>query len=160
MLACVSGKRFDITTDGGTIEENAGSGEFGHGWIISDGVVASATMCFLGRGLQKKAKTWLLKCTHNFIVNVPMAVGATLRSPPHITGFFLSLGIWSTAEGFGGPYILGHSTDIGTALPYAILFAILFCISAGRYYGLDQWLAPRLGRLSFLATGTFKQGDR
>ena len=69
-----------------------------------------------------------------------------------VVGFFLSLGIWSTAEGFGGPYKPGQSTDIGTALPYAILFAILFCISAGYYYGLDRWLAPRLGRLSFLAT--------
>ncbi len=78
----------------------------------------------------------------------------------YIVGFFLSLVIWSTAEGFGGPYVPGHSTDIGTALPYTLLFAVLFCVSAGRYYGLDQWLAPRLGRLSFLATGTFKQGDR
>jgi len=73
-----------------------------------------------------------------------------------IVGFLLSLGIWSTAEGFGGPYALGQSTDVGTALPYAILFAILFCISAGYYYGLDRWLAPRLGRLGFLATSTFK----
>jgi len=73
-----------------------------------------------------------------------------------IVGFLLSLGIWSTAEWFGGPYKPGESTDIGTALPYAMLFAILFCISAGYYYGLDRWLAPRLGRLSFLATSTFK----
>ncbi len=78
----------------------------------------------------------------------------------YIVGILLSLTIWSTAEGFGGPYILGHSTDIGTALPYAILFATLFCISAGRYYGLDQWLTPRLGRLGFLATSPFKQSDR
>lgn len=76
-----------------------------------------------------------------------------------VVGFFLSLGIWSTAEGFGGPYKLGQSTDIGTALPYAILFAIFFCISAGYSYGLDRWLAPRLGRLSFLATRTFKEGE-
>jgi|SRR5579859_6450004 len=73
-----------------------------------------------------------------------------------LVGLLLSLGIWSTAEGFGGPYKLGESTDIGTALPYAIVFAILFCVSAGYYYGLDRWLAPRLGRLSFLATPTFK----
>lgn len=78
----------------------------------------------------------------------------------YIVGFLLSLGIWSTAEGFGGPYVPGHSTDVGTALPYAILFAVLFCVSAGYYYGLDNWLAPRLGRLSFLATSTHKQGDR
>jgi uncharacterized membrane protein YphA (DoxX/SURF4 family) len=75
----------------------------------------------------------------------------------YVGGFLLSLGIWSTAEGFGGPYVPGQSTDIGTALPYAILFAILFCISAGYYYGLDRWLAPRLGRLSFLATSSFNK---
>ena len=66
-----------------------------------------------------------------------------------IIGLLLSLGIWSTAEGFGGPYIPGQSTDLGTALPYAILFAVLFSISAGRYYGLDQWLTPRLELPSF-----------
>jgi uncharacterized membrane protein YphA (DoxX/SURF4 family) len=78
----------------------------------------------------------------------------------YIVGFLLSLGIWSTAEGFGGPYTLGHSTDVGTALPYAIIFAILFCVSAGYYYGLDRWLAPRLGRLSFLAINTFGSASR
>ncbi len=28
---------------------------------------------------------------------------------------------------------------VGTAFPYAILFLVLLCLSAGRYYGLDQW---------------------
>jgi nitrite reductase (NO-forming) len=70
----------------------------------------------------------------------------------YFVGFFLSLGIWSTAEGFGGPYKLGESTDIGTALPYALIFALLFAIAAGRYYGWDRWLAPRLGRFKFLAS--------
>ena len=74
-----------------------------------------------------------------------------------IMGLLLSLGIWSTAEGFGGPYMPGQSTDVGTALPYAILFAVLFSISAGRYYGMDQWLTPRLGRWSFLASGSIKK---
>ena len=74
-----------------------------------------------------------------------------------IVGLLLSLGIWSTAEGFGGPYMSGQSTDVGTALPYAILFAVLFSISAGRYYGMDQWLTPRLGRWSFLASGSIKK---
>ena len=72
-----------------------------------------------------------------------------------IVGIFLSLGIWSIPEGFGGPYVPGHSTDIGTAFPYAILFAVLLCVSAGRYYGVDQWLTSRLGRLGFLASGSF-----
>jgi thiosulfate dehydrogenase [quinone] large subunit len=75
----------------------------------------------------------------------------------YIVGIFLSLGIWSIPEGFGGPYIPGATTDIGTAFPYAILFVVLLCLSAGRYYGLDQWLTSRLGRLSFLASGSFRR---
>ena len=77
-----------------------------------------------------------------------------------IVGIFLSLGIWSTAEGFGGPYIPGHSTDIGTAFPYAILFAVLLFLSAGRYYGVDQWLTSKLGRLGFLASGSFRRSRK
>jgi thiosulfate dehydrogenase (quinone) large subunit len=77
-----------------------------------------------------------------------------------LVGMLLSLGIWSVPEGFGGPYIPGHSTDIGTAFPYAILFAVLLCISAGRYCGLDQWLTPRLGRLGFLASGSIGRREK
>ena len=78
----------------------------------------------------------------------------------YIVGIFLSLGIWSTAEGFGGPFIPGQSTDIGTAFPYAILFAVLLFLSAGRYYGVDQWLTAKLGRLGFLASGSFRRSRR
>jgi uncharacterized membrane protein YphA (DoxX/SURF4 family) len=78
----------------------------------------------------------------------------------YIVGIFLSLGIWSTAEGFGGPYIPGQSTDIGTAFPYAILFAVLLFLSAGRYYGVDQWLTSKLGRLGFLASGSFRRSRK
>ena len=78
----------------------------------------------------------------------------------YIVGIFLSLGIWSTAEGFGGPYMPGQSTDIGTAFPYAILFAVLLFLSAGRYYGVDQWLTAKLGRLGFLASGSFRRSRR
>lgn len=70
-----------------------------------------------------------------------------------VVGILLSLGIWSVAEGFGGPYQFGDSTDIGTALPYALLFGVLLAIAAGRYYSVDQWLTPRLGRFGFLASG-------
>src|SRR5947208_15777005 len=65
----------------------------------------------------------------------------------YIVGIFLSLGIWSTAEGFGGPYIPGHNTDIGTAFPYAILFAVLLFLSAGGYYGVDLCLNSDQGRM-------------
>jgi uncharacterized membrane protein YphA (DoxX/SURF4 family) len=80
-----------------------------------------------------------------------------LSNLTYIVGIFLSLGIWSIPEGFGGPYVPGHSTDIGTAFPYAILFAVLLCVSAGHYYGLDQWLTPRLGQLGFLASGPVRR---
>ncbi len=76
-----------------------------------------------------------------------------------ISGFFLSLMIWSTAEGFGGPYMPG-STDIGTAIIYAIAFVGLFLASSGLYLGIDRWLTPRLGRLSFLASGPIKPGRK
>lgn len=77
-----------------------------------------------------------------------------------ILGIFLSLGIWSVPEGFGGPYAAGHTTDIGAGFPYAILFAVLLCLSAGRYYGLDQWLTPRLGRLGFLASSSLRRSRK
>ncbi len=74
-----------------------------------------------------------------------------------IVGIFLSLGIWSIPEGFGGPYLPGATTDIGTAFPYALLFVVLLLLSAGCYYGLDSWLTPRLGRLGFLASGSVRR---
>jgi thiosulfate dehydrogenase [quinone] large subunit len=74
-----------------------------------------------------------------------------------IVGIFLSLGIWSIPEGFGGPYLPGQTTDIGTAFPYALLFVVLLLLSAGCYYGLDSWLTPRLGRLGFLASGSVRR---
>ena len=40
----------------------------------------------------------------------------------------LSLLIWGTAEGFGGPYTAG-AADIGTAVIYALVFALLLTLS-------------------------------
>jgi len=77
-----------------------------------------------------------------------------------VVGILLSLGIWSTAEGFGGPLIPGQSTDIGTAFAYAVLFAVFLCLSAGRYHGVDQWLTPVLGRLGFLASGSLRRNRK
>jgi nitrite reductase (NO-forming) len=71
-----------------------------------------------------------------------------------VVGMMLSIGIWSTAESFGGPFLAGVTTDIGTALPYALLFGTLLVVSAGLYYGADRWLTPRLGPLGFLASGS------
>jgi len=69
-----------------------------------------------------------------------------------VAGILLSTVIWSTAEGFGGPYVAG-STDIGAAIIYVLVFAGLFLAGAGLYLGLDGRLTPALGRLGFLASG-------
>ena len=69
-----------------------------------------------------------------------------------LVGMLLSFFIWTTAEGFGGPYQAG-STDIGAAIIYALVFVGLFLAHAGLHYGVDRHLASLLGRFSFLASG-------
>jgi uncharacterized membrane protein YphA (DoxX/SURF4 family) len=69
-------------------------------------------------------------------------------------GVMLTLVIWSTAEGFGGPYKAG-STDIGTAIIYAFVFVALFLAQSGLRLGLDRRLTPMLGRWGWLASGWF-----
>jgi len=66
-------------------------------------------------------------------------------------GIVWSLIIWSVPEGFGGPYVPGQSTDIGTSFPYLLLCALLLLLSSGRYLGIDHVLTPKLGRFGFLA---------
>ena len=39
--------------------------------------------------------------------------------------------IWATAEGFGGPYVPGSSTDVGAAIIYTLLFLTLLVHDAG-----------------------------
>jgi nitrite reductase (NO-forming) len=73
----------------------------------------------------------------------------------NIVGILLSVVIWATAEGFGGPYTAG-STDIGAAIIYVLVFVGLFLANAGLYYGVDRYLTPWLGRLGFLASGSSK----
>ena len=69
-----------------------------------------------------------------------------------VVGVLLSIVIWTTAEGFGGPYKAG-STDIGAAIIYVLVFAGLFLSSSGLYLGLDRRLTVWLGRFGFLASG-------
>jgi uncharacterized membrane protein YphA (DoxX/SURF4 family) len=58
-------------------------------------------------------------------------------------GILLTLIIWSTAEGFGGPYVAG-STDIGSAIIYVIVFSSLWLGKSWRYYSLDSILKEKL----------------
>ena len=69
-----------------------------------------------------------------------------------LAGILLAIVIWTTAEGFGGPYQAG-SADIGSAVIYVLVFAGLALSRSGLYLGLDRWLTPALGRFGFLASG-------
>lgn len=52
-------------------------------------------------------------------------------------GVLFSLVIWSTAEGFGGPYQAG-STDIGSAIIYVLVFICLLLGRSWEYYSFDS----------------------
>ncbi len=85
-----------------------------------------------------------------------VAIGLILGLFSNLTnlgGTLLALIIWSTAEGFGGPYQAG-STDIGAAVIYVLVFVGLFLSNAGLFWGLDRRLTPALGRWRILASGT------
>lgn len=84
-----------------------------------------------------------------------VAVAETLIAAALIVGFArkltylsaigFSLLIWATAEGFGGPYTSG-SSDIGTAIIYAVVFAALLAISyysGPARYSVDYYLEQR-----------------
>jgi len=74
-----------------------------------------------------------------------------------VLGALLSLAIWSTAEGFGGPYVAG-GTDIGTSIIYVLVFAMLAACAAGGAWGADRWLRPRLGRAGWLCSPPARRG--
>lgn len=71
-------------------------------------------------------------------------------------GLLLTLVIWTTAEGFGGPYTAG-STDIGTAIIYMFVFVAVFLSQAGLQHGVDRFLTPALGRWGWMASGTLSR---
>jgi uncharacterized membrane protein YphA (DoxX/SURF4 family) len=67
------------------------------------------------------------------------------RKLTYLLAIAFTLMIWATAEGFGGPYTSG-SSDVGTAIIYAVVFAALLVIEAGSdpdRYTADAWLEQR-----------------
>lgn len=56
---------------------------------------------------------------------IALMVGV-VRRPLYVVGAVYALFVWAVGEGFGGPYVLGTSTDVGAALIYAFVFAGLF----------------------------------
>src|SRR5215831_20176757 len=73
----------------------------------------------------------------------------------YLGGIILSLMIWSTIEGFGGPYGPGSSsTDIGAAIMYAFIFvAIIIVERSSNYsrYSLDALIERKFNGWKHLA---------
>jgi nitrite reductase (NO-forming) len=68
------------------------------------------------------------------------------RKLTYISAAAFSLVIWATAEGFGGPYTSG-SSDIGTGVIYAVVFAGLLALSAyagPARYSADYYLEKKI----------------
>jgi nitrite reductase (NO-forming) len=82
------------------------------------------------------------------LIETAVATGLLLglaRRITYIVGALFSLLIWSTAEGFGGPYTSG-ATNVGPALVYALIFiaAALFEHLLGRNpYSPDYYIERR-----------------
>ena len=82
------------------------------------------------------------------IIETIIALGLLLglaRKWVYVLGGIFSLLIWSTAEGFGGPYTLG-ATDIGLAPIYVLVFLTLLIFARIRGttpYSLDYYLERR-----------------
>jgi nitrite reductase (NO-forming) len=70
---------------------------------------------------------WALVATAETLIALALIFGFA-RKAAYIAAIAFSVLIWSTAEGFGGPYTSGAS-DIGTAIIYAIVFAGLLALS-------------------------------
>ena len=97
--------------------------------------------------LQHPAATffWALVAAAESLIALALVFGVA-RKLTYFSAIVLSLLIWSTAEGFGGPYTAG-SSDIGTAVIYAVVFAGLLALSyyAGpARYSLDYYLERRI----------------
>src|SRR5258705_5281085 len=53
------------------------------------------------------------------------------RKLTYVVGAGYTALIWATAEGFGGPYVPGVSTDVGAAIVYTLLFVVFLIHDAG-----------------------------
>ncbi len=75
------------------------------------------------------------------------------RKLTYIAAIVFSLLIWGTAEGFGGPYTAG-SSDIGTAVIYAVLFAglLLFAYYQGpSLLSVDYYIEKKISWWHWIA---------
>lgn len=71
------------------------------------------------------------------------------RKPLYLVGTAFFFMVWTIAEGFGGPYGAG-STDIGTAILYAVVFMALYGLEMAvesEPWTLEPWLRKQIARL-------------
>lgn len=79
------------------------------------------------------------------IVETALALALVLgfaRKTVYVLGALFSLLVWSTAEGFGGPYTVG-ATNMGSGIVYALVFIALIVInsrSGPSPYSLDFYI--------------------
>jgi nitrite reductase (NO-forming) len=97
--------------------------------------------------LQHPAVTffWALVAAAETLIALALIFGFA-RKVTYCAAIVFSLLIWSTAEGFGGPYTSGAS-DIGTAIIYAVVFAGLLALSyyAGpARYSVDYYVENKI----------------
>lgn len=70
------------------------------------------------------------------------------RKPLYVAGTAFFFMIWTIAEGFGGPYGAG-STDIGTAILYAVVCIALYGLETAQEsesWTLEPWLRQHIAR--------------
>ncbi len=86
---------------------------------------------------------WLTRLIET-ILALALVLGIA-RKTMYVAGALFSLLIWSTAEGFAGPYAVG-ATNMGTGISYVLIFLALLAINfrAGSSpYSLDYYLEQR-----------------
>ncbi len=79
------------------------------------------------------------------VIAVALILGFARKSTYLLTAVF-GLLIWSTAEGFGGPYTAG-ATDIGTGVIYSMAAVLLLAVNSlggPSRYSVDAWLERRI----------------
>lgn len=87
--------------------------------------------------------TWLTRIVES-VIALALLTGFA-RKTLYVVGVLFSLLVWSTAEGFGGPYTVG-ATNMGTAISYVLIFVALIGIdSRGGHnpYSVDYFIEKR-----------------
>jgi nitrite reductase (NO-forming) len=88
---------------------------------------------------------WAMVAAAETLIALALIFGIA-RKVTYLAAIVFSVLIWSTAEGFGGPYTSG-AADIGTAIIYAVVFAGLLALSyyAGpARYSADYYIEQKI----------------